>query len=65
MRKTELAQVLVLSIAQIGQYTQVALLRRIQGAIMPILNVKVSAKRSSDMTANISAIFLDLTSRIF
>ena len=31
---------------------------------MPILNVKVSAKRSSQMSANIAKILLDLTSRI-
>jgi 4-oxalocrotonate tautomerase len=31
---------------------------------MPILNVKVSAKRSKEMTTRISAILLDLTARI-
>jgi len=31
---------------------------------MPILNVKISASRSPEMTARISAILLDLTSRI-
>jgi len=31
---------------------------------MPILNVKVSAKKSPEMTRRISAILLDLTSRI-
>jgi len=31
---------------------------------MPILNVKVSAQRSSEMTKNISKILLELTSRI-
>ncbi len=31
---------------------------------MPILNVKVSAKRSPEMTHSISTILLDLTSRI-
>lgn len=31
---------------------------------MPILNVKVSATRSKDMTAKISKILLDLTTRI-
>ena len=31
---------------------------------MPILNFKVSAKRSPEMTARISSILLDLTSRI-
>lgn len=31
---------------------------------MPILNVKVSAKRSPEMTRSISNILLDLTSRI-
>lgn len=31
---------------------------------MPILNVKVSAQRSSQMTASISKILLELTSRI-
>jgi len=32
--------------------------------IMPILNVKVSAKKSAEMTKSISAILLDLTTRI-
>jgi len=31
---------------------------------MPILNVKVSAKKSAEMTKSISAILLDLTTRI-
>lgn len=31
---------------------------------MPILNVKVSARRSPEMTARISTLLLDLTSRI-
>jgi 4-oxalocrotonate tautomerase len=31
---------------------------------MPILNVKVSAKRSSEMTTKISSVLLDLTTRI-
>jgi 4-oxalocrotonate tautomerase len=31
---------------------------------MPILNVKVSARKSSEMTSRISEILLDLTSRI-
>lgn len=31
---------------------------------MPILNVKVSAVRSKDMTANIAAILIELTTRI-
>lgn len=31
---------------------------------MPILNVKISAIKSADMTASIAAILLDLTSRI-
>ncbi|CAB3792220.1 tautomerase family protein [Pararobbsia alpina] len=31
---------------------------------MPILNVKVGAKRSSELTTKISAILLDLTTRI-
>jgi 4-oxalocrotonate tautomerase len=31
---------------------------------MPILNVKVSAKKSTEMTRSISGILLDLTTRI-
>jgi 4-oxalocrotonate tautomerase len=36
----------------------------IQGINMPILNVKVSAARSKEMTSRISSILLDLTTRI-
>ena len=31
---------------------------------MPILNVKVSARKSGEMTSRISSILLDLTTRI-